>query len=130
MDLETFQAWSQQVFVTTSVTRMAANIFIAFTVIVYWHYMVIMHDSASLLSFFFNVPRERSGCHELVDCNSSIPSWGLRPFAVFVALHQRNFSYTFLSWRTKSSAFMAFVSYFWWGAREWLLLLAYLVFSL
>jgi len=93
---------------------MAANIFIAFTVIVYWHYMVMMHDSASLLSFFFNVPRERSGCHELVDCNSSIPSWGLRPF----------------SWRTESSAFMAFVSYLWWGARDWLLLLAYLVFSL
>ena len=109
-----FRLGLNRFFVTTSVTRMAANIFIAFTVIVYWHYMVMMHDSASLLSFFFNVPRERSGCHELVDCNSSIPSWGLRPF----------------SWRTESSAFMAFVSYLWWGARDWLLLLAYLVFSL
>ena len=125
-----FRLGLNRFFVTTSVTRMAANIFIAFTVIVYWHYMVIMHDSASLLSFFFNLPKERSGCHELVDCNSSIPSWGLCPFAVFVALHQRNFSYTFRSWRTKSSAFMAFVSYLWWGAREWLLLLTYLVFSL
>lgn len=55
---------------------------------------------------------------------------GFASFCCFVALHQQNFSYTFLSWRTKSSAFMAFVSYLWWGVREWLLVLAYLAFSL
>ena len=105
-------------FATTSVTKMVINTLILVMAVFLWYYIIIFYDSAALLSLFVTIPRQASGCHELVDCSSVFPSWMLRPIAVIVALLQPNFSHTFLSWRTKSAAFMTFVSYLWWGPYE------------